>query len=219
LRPDDEGWIEPPCPTQPQLDFVDLTDGEAGLAIVNRGLPEYEVLDDADRTIALTLLRCYTHKTRSTQVDDPTQTGTQCPGKHEFHYAICPHAGDTMQGNVFAEAQRLNYPFKTVQGWKCGGGDPADGRLPARFSGLSIAPRELVMSSLKQSEDGNRLVLRFFNPSDREIEACIRVHRHIAHAVILDLEENVLQSCDVEEPRTIIVRTGAKQIVTLGITL
>jgi len=219
LRPDDGGWIEPPCPTQPQLNFVDLTSGKEGLAIINRGLPEYEVLDDADRTIALTLLRCFTHKTRSTQVDDPAQTGTQCPGKHEFHYAIYPHAGNAIEGDVFAEAQRINHPLKIVQGWKCASGDSTDGRLPAQFSGLSIAPRELILSSLKQSEDGQRLVLRFFNPSDLEVEARIRVHRHIAQADWLDLEENVLHPCPVQDGQTVVVTTGAKKIVTLGLTL
>ena len=40
----------------PQRSWVDVNDGERGLTIINKGLPEYEVYDDEARTIALTLL-------------------------------------------------------------------------------------------------------------------------------------------------------------------
>ncbi len=49
---------EKPSPAHPQLSFVDVSDGENGLMIANQGLYEYEVTDDEDRSIALSLLRC-----------------------------------------------------------------------------------------------------------------------------------------------------------------
>ncbi|NQT83952.1 hypothetical protein HQ563_13075, partial [bacterium] len=55
---DTKGWNEKAFPTHPQLGFVDVSDGKVGLAILNQGLPEYEVVDDRDRTVAVTLLRC-----------------------------------------------------------------------------------------------------------------------------------------------------------------
>ncbi|MGB2695140.1 MAG: glycoside hydrolase family 38 C-terminal domain-containing protein, partial [Dehalococcoidia bacterium] len=41
----DETWQEQPVGYHPQKTFVDVNDGQGGLMIANRGLPEYEVLD------------------------------------------------------------------------------------------------------------------------------------------------------------------------------
>lgn len=218
-RPDRDGWIEPPCPTQPQLNFVDLTDGTTGCAVINRGLPEYEACDDATRTLAITLLRCFTHKIRATKADDPTQSGTQCLGEHEFRYAIYPHTADVVRGGVLAEAYRHNYPMRAVQSWKVEAEAPSATRLPAEMSGLSIAPDTLVLSCFKQAENGNGLVLRFFNPDGREVEGQVRLHRDIADAHYLDLEENSIASCPVHDGRELTVKVGPKKIVTLGLSL
>ena len=38
-------------PFQPMQNFVDLSDGKAGLAVLNRGLREYEIQDDPDLSL------------------------------------------------------------------------------------------------------------------------------------------------------------------------
>ncbi len=44
--------------THPQKSYVFLNDGRRGVAIVNRGLPEYEIIrSQKGNTIAITLLR------------------------------------------------------------------------------------------------------------------------------------------------------------------
>ena len=69
---------------------MDVTDGKVGLAVLNDGIPEFEVTDDARRTIALTLLRCVGPSIG----DDETEDESQLIGSHEYRYALCPHAGD-----------------------------------------------------------------------------------------------------------------------------
>ena len=56
--PEATGWQQPPAPAQHQREFVDVSDGQAGLAVFNRGLPEYEILRNGTAEIAVTLLRC-----------------------------------------------------------------------------------------------------------------------------------------------------------------
>ncbi|MEH0152733.1 glycoside hydrolase family 38 C-terminal domain-containing protein, partial [Limibacter armeniacum] len=56
-RPDTTEWVEQPMYDFPMHQFVDLTDGKKGAAILVDGLKEYEVLEDQDKTIAITLLR------------------------------------------------------------------------------------------------------------------------------------------------------------------
>lgn len=50
---------EAPQPEQPMNSFVDLSDGKVGLALLNEGLKAYEVLNDPEKTLCLTLLRCF----------------------------------------------------------------------------------------------------------------------------------------------------------------
>jgi mannosylglycerate hydrolase len=218
-RPSTEGWIEPLCPTQPQLNFVDLSDGTVGCAVINQGLPEYEVSDDGKRTLAITLLRCFTHKIRATQIENPTQVGTQCLGEQEFRYAVYPHSADAIRGGVHAEAYRHNYPMKTVQSWKRPASGSSGPRLPMEMSGLSITPESLILSCWKQAENGQDLVIRFFNPDDRAVEGRIRLHRPITRAAYLDFEENVIAPCPISHERELSVSVAPKKIMTLAFSL
>jgi alpha-mannosidase len=49
---------EKPYREHPQLSFAGITDGEVGLMVANQGLYEYEVIDNTEHSIAVTLLRC-----------------------------------------------------------------------------------------------------------------------------------------------------------------
>ena len=83
--PDAEGFKEPPYPTHPMWNFCGTSDGEHGLAVLNDGLTEYEVVDDADRTIAVTLLRTF-----GTFVFGRPTPDSQCLGTHTYRFAILP---------------------------------------------------------------------------------------------------------------------------------
>jgi alpha-mannosidase len=53
------GWVEDPRPETHQRHFTDVSDGQVGLMVANRGLPEVEVLSTpGGAEIAVTLLRC-----------------------------------------------------------------------------------------------------------------------------------------------------------------
>ncbi|WJH34031.1 hypothetical protein N6H14_29380 [Paenibacillus sp. CC-CFT747] len=51
------GWPETFVPQKPQQGFVSVNAVGKGLTVANKGLPEFEVLDDGRTTVALTLLR------------------------------------------------------------------------------------------------------------------------------------------------------------------
>jgi len=51
--PDPTGWVEQPRGMHPLRTFVDLTDGKNGLALLNKGLFEYEAFEDEKHTLAL----------------------------------------------------------------------------------------------------------------------------------------------------------------------
>lgn len=94
----------------PNHKFVDINDSSTGLAVINLGLHEYELLGDAQRTLALTLLRCTDLINTTGQIDsfDPEYIvpdwvipDAQCLGNNEFNYAIYPHKGDHLTAKTY----------------------------------------------------------------------------------------------------------------------
>jgi hypothetical protein len=86
----DSTWYERPVATHPQKTFTDLSNGKHGLMVANRGLPEYEVLTEADgtATLALTLLRCVSWLSRD---DLPERRGRAGPNGREADEADEAH--------------------------------------------------------------------------------------------------------------------------------
>ncbi|HEX2987724.1 MAG TPA: glycoside hydrolase family 38 C-terminal domain-containing protein, partial [Chloroflexota bacterium] len=162
--PPSEGWVEKPTTSNPQLNFVDLSDGESGLMIANRGLPEYEVEQMAKGPcLSVTLLRCIGWLSRD---DLSTRTGAagpllptpgaQMPGIHSFDYSIIPHAGEWDQ----AASQAFWFARPLRSRWT--GRHP--GPIGQEASFLALSPSSLQLSAVKQADDGSdTLIVRLYN--------------------------------------------------------
>lgn len=197
-------------PCRPQHSFVDVSDGQRGIAILNQGLPEYEVKRDVDRTIALTLLRCVGRLSDGDDAPgiDPTP-GAQCLGRHVFRYALMPHAGSWEAARIWEQAHAFNAPIRPVQT------DQADGDLPANASFVEIRPAHLVLSAIKRAEDEDALVLRFYNITNANAAGEVILHFPIRAAYRANLNEEKAQPLDVNDGRRIRVPVRGKEIVTL----
>ncbi|MBM3496290.1 MAG: hypothetical protein FJX72_18505, partial [Armatimonadetes bacterium] len=165
-RPDCTGWREPQPGTGPQKTWVDVADNRQGLAVVNEGLPECEVLDDADRTVAVTLLRC---TGQGVGLPEEQRDG-QMLGTHRFRLAVVPHTGDWRRGEVWKQAHSFNVPMRAAQT------DLHTGPIPDEHSFLTIGPSTLIPSALKRSEDGQGVVIRAYSVADEPVQADIRAH-------------------------------------------
>ncbi|NPV53791.1 MAG: hypothetical protein HPY71_09755 [Firmicutes bacterium] len=118
------GWVENPTPTHPFREFVDVSDGERGLTIAAAGLTEYEVKDDGQGTIALTLLRCVDRIARFDLLTRKGRDGYrfhapggQCLGRHSFAYSIIPHQGTWRTELSYIQAFAHNVPLLARQVW------------------------------------------------------------------------------------------------------
>ncbi len=208
--PDTSAWKEQAYSTHPQLGFVDVSDGKVGLAILNEGLPEYAVLDDAQRTIALTLLRCVGRSIG----EDYEQKGGQCLGVHEFRYALYPHAGRWDTAGVFEQSLAHNTRIKVTQSRR-----HKRGRLPQRQSFLEITPSTLVLSALKQSESGRSLILRLYNPTTRKISGTLRFpFKPLKKVRITNLLEQPTQPVALRNRHRVALNVPPKRIMTLEIS-
>ncbi|HJN14256.1 MAG TPA: glycoside hydrolase family 38 C-terminal domain-containing protein, partial [Armatimonadota bacterium] len=148
----------------PQQGFVAVEDEDHGLAVINQGLPEYEVLPDAERTVALTLLRCVGRLSMSGDAGamDAEYNYTpeaQCLDTYSFRYAVLPYAGTWSDAGIPDEAQQFNVPLRGVQTGVHGG------ELPASDSLVVLDADGLVLSTVKKAETDDRIIARVFNPT------------------------------------------------------
>jgi alpha-mannosidase len=200
-------------PTHPQQRWVDVHDGERGLCIINKGLPEYELCADAARTVALTLLRCVGALSRDyTAAGAGPTPEAQCLGAHLFEYAVYPHAGGWEEARVWRQAHQHAVPLVAVQT------GAHQGELGDPHSFLETGSAETIVSAIKKAEEGDMLVVRLSNMTAKGIaDARLRVSG-AESAKCLTLNEEAIDDV-VCSDSTAHVPVGAKKIVTIGLAL
>jgi mannosylglycerate hydrolase len=209
----DSPWFGGENATFPMQRFVDVSDGENGLAVVNQGLREYQV-DETERCIGVTLMRAYEINLTTVRwrwESHPEMTKTQCPGEHEFEYCIYAHSGTWDEANVHRVAEQLAVPVMPVQS------GVYKGDLPPTQSFLEIKQPQLILSALKQSEDKTGFVVRIYNPTSKMVKGEINLMRTPQSVERVTMEELVVEKATVQD-RCISVDVAAKKVVTLKIT-
>lgn len=208
--PHKKGWAEEHVTTMPNYGFVDIADRKRGLAILNEGLTAYQVEDDKERTIALTLVRAFENVCGVPSRESP---GAQCLRHYECRYAIYPHAGDYRRGNVYQELQRFGLALEAAQ---CG---RRGGPLGDEIGFFELGPDCLILSALKRSENGKSIILRFFNPTNAKIPATVRCFRPVKKAWLTNLNEDRQRELTSENQRCLSLDVAPKKIITLEIML
>lgn len=238
--PDSTGWVEDPTPLMHQRAFSDLSEDGRGLAILNRGLPAVEVTRTRRGTqIALTLLRSVGWLSR----DDlstrrvaagplvPTP-GAQCLGEYRYEYAILPHPGNWR--NVYPTAYNYIAPLLVTRGDTHEGlelremnitrDDPAKvnsipfpraGPQPDTLSFVTLEPQALVLSALRRAEDGQGVIVRFYNVTRRATTARLTFHAPVAQAYRVNLNEERLESLELLDGRTLEIPTRGAEVVSV----
>ncbi|RKX80184.1 MAG: hypothetical protein DRP87_00450 [Spirochaetes bacterium] len=229
------GAREPePVTTFPQTRFVDLSDGRRGLAVINRGLPEYEILPERS-TIALTLFRSVGWLARGDlkgRVGDAGPAiytpGAQCLRDMVFRFALYPHTGNWEGGEVGRLAEEFNTPLLVIE--------PAGGYLagirsrskraeeedyPHGFASPEgflrvLSPGNVIReSAVKITEDGEAVLIRLFNPSPCSIPATLHSALRIKRAWMANLNEGKEYRVYPVDGNTLTVSLGAKKIATV----
>jgi hypothetical protein len=203
----DETWAEEPVGNYAQKAFVDVSDGERGLMLANRGLPEYEALPGEDSilrpskdgvTIALTLLRCVGHLARFDLSSRrglagplvPTP-GAQMLGQHAFDYALIPHEGGWEES--WPEAHRFAVPMRARRVEDSSGALPAEGAL------LALEGPAFVVSALKRAEDGEGVIVRLYNVTSKPTSGRLRLEEPFQGAEFINMDEAFLAAAPLED--------------------
>ena len=157
----------------PALRWADLGDEKHGLSLINEAKYGY---DAKGNELRLTLLR-------STVYPDPDADR----GVQKFSYSLYPHTGTWKQANTVLRAYEFNYKFLAQQT------SPHTGALPASHSFVSVQPNNLVLTAMKKSEEGDGLVLRFYEWAGKQTSGRIDVPAGASAVVETNLMETALK--------------------------
>ena len=186
--PDCTHWKEPVVGTYPYRTFVDLSDGEKGLALLSEGLQEYEISRDERKAIALTLVRAVRIKLEVSEQrkQELPDKGPQCPGWHEFRMAVFPHKGNWEDACCPRESLCLSVPLRSAQFGKNKQGD-----LPPECTSFSCNNHFVQVSASKKGERGDNIILRLYNPTTSNQEVEIVMYREIKSVKEVNLNEEI----------------------------
>ncbi|MCK4471119.1 MAG: alpha-mannosidase [Anaerolineae bacterium] len=122
--------------------WVDLSEGDYGVSLLNDCKHGHDVQDNVMRISLL----------RGTTVPDPEAD----LGQHRFVYSLLPHAGPWGEATV-AAAYALNDPLIVA-----GGLGSSESPSSILHSLVSVDRPNIVVETVKQAEDGNGVIVRFY---------------------------------------------------------
>jgi len=213
----------------PQLSFAGVCDQTVGLMIANKGLYEYEVLNDNQRSIAITLLRG-TNKMYEGAFAESEKT--QAPqgqeiGKHIFEYSIIPHSESWENARLHAEQfvnplrVILQQPllYEVLPNYKS---ELRLKEIPVLVSFVQLSPSNLVISAVKKHDKSNSVIVRVWNPSLelQNAELCIKnLANDRKKAFFVNLKEERIADTDIYDGGIIKFQIETKKIITLEIPI
>lgn len=156
-------------PGQRWVDIAGQTPGGTtyGLSLLNDGKYSF---DCADSTIGLTVLRspAYAHHDPRQLSDGEVYTYID-QGVQQFTYSLVPHPGDWQTADLFRRAAELNQPPIVLVGTYHAGA------LPLAQSFLTVEPANIIVSAIKQAEDGDDLIVRAYETHGVPTQATINL--------------------------------------------
>lgn len=138
---------------EPMQRWVDLSSDEYGLAILNDAKYSYDV---EDNTISLTVLRSpvYAHHDPIELEEDGIYNYID-QGWQSFHYALVPHVGSWKSASIVQKAEQLNQPpYAMLATFH------PDGKLPQQTSFITVNTDSVLVTAIKNAEDGSGVILR-----------------------------------------------------------
>jgi alpha-mannosidase len=124
-------------------------------------------------------------------------------GRHEFAYALVPHAGGWREAGVVREAALFNAPLRWTE--------------PAFEGSFASADGGLVLDTIKRAEESDAIVLRLYEPHGGRGVARVRLAVPFSAARRANLLEDDGEALEVEDGE-IVVPYRPHEIVTVKLS-
>lgn len=183
-------WKEEPTGLYPMLNFVNIHDEQKSITAFSKGVKEYEVIGTDNKNLALTLFRAVGYLGKPDLVRRPGVASgnqfkyieapdSQLQQRLKFKFSIkvdkdfskaeaFHHYHQYAVSVPFYQQQSLNQFTTTLKYFVM---QPLNEQVPNAVSLLDGTKiNNVVYSSFNKSRDGKGFILRYFNPTDENIE-------------------------------------------------
>ncbi len=185
----------------PAQKWVDLSGPKGGAALLNTGKYGHRCQDDV---LEMTLLRASY---------DPDEYPDQ--GPHVIRYALVPHAGSWQAAGIAEAGLAFNVPMSVLEA------SPHPGDMPPVGSFIRLEPAQFLLSGVKRPEDGDGLIIRFYEAHGKAGRAKLRLPRHVHAARRVNLIEDPLPDAEAPTHHEDAIELNVRpfEIVTLRVDL
>jgi alpha-mannosidase len=206
---EDDKWVEEPRGVYPSQKWLDYSDGEKGLTVIHHGIPENVIKDGG---IYLTLLRSVSMLSSNGKAGPavPVPDAREMK-KYTFRYAIYPHGGDWRDAESYKHALEFNIDLDAMQ-------LPKGMKMPLKRSFLKIEPTSVILSALKRAEDGDGVILRFYETKGEKADAEITLFKaptEVRVVNMLEEEDAELAKAVKQDGKSLTLLVNPFEIVTL----
>lgn len=148
--------------------WADLSENGYGVSLMNDCKYGYDIKDG---TMRLTLLKSAVSPNENADREE-----------HDFIYSLLPHRGDFRTCTI-PQAYALNMPFEAVIS------SPHAGKLPQSFSFAAVDQENVVLETIKRSEQGSDVILRMYEAYNRRGSVTLRLSLPVEEAWECDMLE------------------------------
>jgi alpha-mannosidase len=208
------GSLERPLGLElPAQNWIDYSDANRGVALLNRGLPGSNVVSDS---LVLSLMRsarigAYGYQ-GGYEPGVSSDTGFELGKSLTFDYSLMPHAGDWKKAQVYRAGWEFNQPLiaRKLASHK--------GSLPTRWGALEVSHPNVVVSAWKAGPDGSTILRLYEASGEATAGVTVRLEPGVTAAHEANLIEDAGQSLAVADNR-IRFDLGPYQIKTFRLQL
>ena len=180
----------------PALRWADISDAKHGFSLLNDCKYGY---DAKGNVLRLSLLR-------SPEWPDPHAD----EGHHEFTYSLYPHGGTWREAQTVRRGYELNYKLLATQPHR------HQGDLAPEHSFVQVQPENVVLTAMKKTEDGDALILRFYEWAGKGTDVKLQLPPGAQSASDADLMERPTASLPLQGG-TVTVHTKPYEIKTVKV--
>jgi alpha-mannosidase len=153
---------------EPMQRWVDLSNDKYGLSLLNDGKYSYDI---AENIISLTVLRSpvFAHHVPIELQEGGMYTYID-QGWQSFKYVLVPHPGNWKVSGIVTKAEQLNQPPTAMLGTF-----HPEGKLPQKDSFIHVESDSVLVTVLKESEDGEGIIVRAVETKGNTVSAVIEL--------------------------------------------
>ncbi|MHB1000109.1 MAG: alpha-mannosidase [Armatimonadota bacterium] len=152
---------------EPGLTWVDVSNDKYGFTLVNDSKYSYDITDG---TINLTAIRSPIYAFHIPSEINPNRRYTYIDqGYSRFKYRIAPHTGAWQEAYPHKKGLVLNTPLLGVVV------SYHEGEAPAESSFVTASAENVIVSAVKQAEDGNGIIVRSFETNGQPVDCTFNI--------------------------------------------